>query len=545
MTDFISGATAIALGALEGGVSFLSGYPGAPATQVFTELMELSRPDTVHVEWTSNEKTALEMAYGASLGGLRSMLCVKGVGLNIALDPLMSMNLAGCNAGMVVLVGDDPGGWGSQNEQDSRALALALELPLLEPTTVADALLEVRHAYQLSEQMGLPVLVRITRALAQAEALVEVKEDSAHTKLPEPPAFQREYMRWVALPINVVEYHRRLKERMGEIQDIFGESNLNRVRGSGPYSVIAAGFTYQKLLDLVPEEKLTELKVFKLGTFQPLPKRSLAKFLQEVNSVLVLEETLPLVENATRGIAQELGLALPIYGRDSGHVEPVGEIFAPHIAAALMKVHPGLNVDASGEFGRHRPSRDPLCEGCPYLPTFDALEDVINQMGGRSEVVVVGDPGCMVRAQGSPYYLMDVKNSLGSGIGMGAGLSFSFLQNHVRKRVVALCGDSGFLHSGFNGLVDAVRLGVDMLVLILDNGTTALSGFQPHPGVDVDARGRPRPAVDLAGLAREAGAHRVSVVDLDREEDIRAPIEEAMNAKGVAVVIARGKCALI
>jgi indolepyruvate ferredoxin oxidoreductase alpha subunit len=124
-------------------------------------------------------------------------------------------------------------------------------------------------------------------------------------------------------------------------------------------------------------------------------------------------------------------------------------------------------------------------------------------------------------------------------------LSFSFLQNHVRKRVVALCGDSGFLHSGFNGLVDAVRLGVDMLVLILDNGTTALSGFQPHPGVDVDARGRPRPAVDLAGLAREAGAHRVSVVDLDREEDIRAPIEEAMNAKGVAVVIARGKCALI
>jgi indolepyruvate ferredoxin oxidoreductase alpha subunit len=545
MLEQISGATAIALGALKGGVSFVSGYPGAPATQVFIELMGLSRPETVHVEWTSNEKTALEMAYGASLGGLRSMLCVKGVGLNIALDPLMSMNLAGVNAGMVILVGDDPGGWGSQNEQDSRALALALELPLLEPATVPDALLAVRHAYQLSEQMGLPILVRITRALAQAEALVEVKEESALMKVSEPPAFQREYMRWVVLPINVVEYHRRLKERMAKIEDIFDKSSLNKVQGGGPYGIIAAGFTYQKLVDLVPRELLTELRVFKLGTFQPLPRRSLAKFLQKVSSVLVFEETLPLVENATRGFAQELGLTLPLYGRDSGHVEQVGEIFAPHIAAALMKVHPGLNVDASGEFGRHRPSRDPLCEGCPYLPTFDALEDVIDQLGGRSEVVVVGDPGCMVRAQGPPYYLMDVKNSLGSGIGMGAGLSFSFSKHRVRKRVVALCGDSGFLHSGFDGLVDAVRLGVDMLVLILDNGTTALSGFQPHPGIKVDARGRPRPTVDLEGLARETGAHKVSVVDLDRGEDIRVPIEEGMNAKGVAVVIARGKCVLI
>jgi indolepyruvate ferredoxin oxidoreductase alpha subunit len=540
----ISGAAALAQGALDASVSFVSGYPGAPATSVINHLMKLSEPDAIHVEWTSNEKTALEMAYGASLGGSRSMLCVKGVGLNIALDPLMSMNLAGCNAGLVIAVGDDPGGWGSQNEQDSRALALASELPMLEPATVQDAYLGVKQAYQLSEKVGIPVLVRITRALAQAEGLVETKSDSKDVRTSGSSKFQREYMRWVVLPVNVVEYHKRLLGRMREIEDHFEGSPLNLILGNGSNGVIATGFMYQKLLDLVPEEKLMQLKVLKLGTFQPLPRRQLTTFLQGVNSALVLEETLPLVEKSTKSIAQEAGLTLPVYGRASGHTEPVGELFAPHIAAALMKVYPDLNVDASGEFGRHRPSRDPLCEGCPFIPTFDALEAVISKLVGRDEVIVTGDPGCMVRAQGSPYYLMDVKNSLGSGIGMGAGLSFSLAKQSEQKHIVALCGDSGFFHSGFNGLMDAARLGINMFVLILDNGTTALSGLQPHPGSGVDARGNPRKAIRLEGLAQEAGAKTVKVINLDRGEKPHAAIEAGMQAEGVNVVIARGKCVL-
>jgi indolepyruvate ferredoxin oxidoreductase alpha subunit len=506
--------------------------------------MAHSRPEDVHLEWTSNEKTAIEIAYGASLSGFRSMLCVKGVGLNISLDPLMSMNLAGCNAGMVILVGDDPGGWGSQNEQDSRALALAMELPLLEPATVSDAYDAVRNAYELSEKIGIPILVRIIRALSQAEGFLKTAEDVVQVKISDPPTYQRQYMRWVVLPINVVEYHRRLKRRMVEVQDFYESSTMNGISGEGSLGVIASGFMYQKLVDLVPAEKLSKLRIYKFGTFQPLPKQQLANFLQTVSAVLVFEETLPLVENAVKVVAQELGLKTPIYGRGSGHVEEVGELFAPHIAAALMKLFPDLNVDASGEFSRHRPSREPLCEGCPYIPTFDALESVINQLGGRDEVVIVGDPGCMVRAQQSPYYLMDVKNSLGSGIGMGAGLALGFAKNGIQKHVVALCGDSGFLHSGLSGLVDAARLGVRLLVLILDNGTTALSGFQPHPASGVDARGRSRSSIDLASLARESGAMKVQAVDIDRGQDIRGAIEEGINTNGVAVVIARGKCVL-
>jgi indolepyruvate ferredoxin oxidoreductase alpha subunit len=545
MRENISGAVALAQGAIEAGVSFVSGYPGAPATAVFNALLEMTHPDVVRLEWTSNEKTALELAYGASLGGMRSMLCVKGVGLNIALDPLMSMNLAGCNAGLVILVGDDPGGWGSQNEQDSRALALATELPTLEPITVADAQIAMLQAFQLSERVGLPVIVRITRALALSKGESHSLGPAKERWSVKPLEFKREYMKWVVLPINVVEYHQRLHEKIGAIQATFEASNLNKLQGTGPYGVIAAGFTYQRLLDLLSGQIPPELRILGIGTLYPLPISQLAAFLQGVNYVLVLEETLPLIERAIKGIAQEIGLTLPIFGRETDHIPWSGELFSPQMAAALVRILPSLDLEVKGETSRYRPSREPLCEGCPYIPTFEALDDVINQFGGREEFIITGDPGCMVRAQRAPFYLMDVKNSLGSGIGMGAGLALSFTKEGKQKQIVALCGDSGFLHSGFSGLVDAVGLGVRLLVVILDNGTTALSGFQPHPASGLDIRGSARPRVGIAALAREAGASTVQVVNLDQGEDIRFAIENGMNSEGVAVIIARGKCAMI
>ena len=540
MNQPVSGACALARGAIEAGVSLMTGYPGAPATAVINSILELTSPTEVQVEWTSNEKVAVEMAFGASVGGMRALLCVKSVGLNIALDPLMAFNLSGCNAGLVILVGDDPGGWGSQNEQDSRGLALATELPLLEPTSVSDARAVVRWAFQLSEEAGLPIIVRVTRALVLAETqTLEVSEN--FQSLP-PPSFQREFMRWVVLPVNVVPYHHRLLQQLDDIRARFDESRFNEIEGKGPQGVIAVGFTYQKLVDLLNGTILPELCVLRLGTFHPLPEGQVTTFLQTVESVLVLEETAPLVEGAVRAIAQEAGLTLPIYGRDTGHVPRAGELFAPHIADALNRFLPSLALSTEGETERPRPSRRPLCDGCPYIPTFDALIEVMGQFGGRDEFIVVGDPGCMVRAQLPPYELMDVKNSLGSSIGMAAGVTLSQSKCGVGKRVVALCGDSSFLHSGFNGLMDAAQVGAVMLVLILDNSTTALSGGQPHPASRMDARRRPRRAVSLAALAREAGAGLVRVVDLDSGDDVRAAIETGLNFDGMAVVIARGRC---
>jgi indolepyruvate ferredoxin oxidoreductase alpha subunit len=240
--------------------------------------------------------------------------------------------------------------------------------------------------------------------------------------------------------------------------------------------------------------------------------------------------------------AQEIGLSIPIYGRDSGHVIPVGELFSPQIGAALNKISPEFDLPTDTVVERERPSLVPLCEGCPYIPTFDALKNVMEEAGGRDRFVVTGDPGCMVRAQPSPYELMDVKNSLGSGIGMGAGVALAMSRNEDDRRVVALCGDSGLLHSGLQGLVDAVQLGVRMLVLVLDNGTTALSGGQPHPGSTVDVRGEKRSGVDLERLVHATGVIHCTVVDLDRGEDIQPVIYDGLENNYLSVIIVKGEC---
>ncbi|MBN1317896.1 MAG: hypothetical protein JXA42_20595, partial [Anaerolineales bacterium] len=425
MNDAVSGAFAIARGAIQAGVSLVTGYPGSPATAVVNAILQLSSPDEVQVEWTSNEKAAIEIAIGGSLGGTRSLLCVKSVGLNIALDPLMTFILSGCNAGFVILLGDDPGSWGSQNEQDSRALGLMAELPMLEPATVSDAQVAMRHAFQLSEEIGLPVIVRVTRALVQAKEEIFTYKDSIDLKNTAPPSFQHEFMRWVVLPINVVSCHRRLLQRLDAVQARFEDSQLNGLEGDGSHGVIAAGFTYQKLLDTLGGAIPPELCIMRLGTFHPLPVERVTTFLQTVESVLILEETSPWVERTVRTTAQMAGLTLSICGRDTGHVDRAGELFTPHLAAALNRFLPQLSLPTDGKSGRDMPSRDPLCDGCPYIPTLNALVEVIAQSGGRDEFIVVGDPGCLVRSQLPPYQLLDVKLSLGSSIGVAAGIATS------------------------------------------------------------------------------------------------------------------------
>lgn len=541
MGNGTTGATSVALGAIEAGVSLVTGYPGAPATAVFNAILKLSSPEQIRLEWTSNEKSAIEIAYGASLAGMRSLLCIKSVGVNIALDPLMSLILSGCNAGLVILAGDDPGGWGSQNEQDSRLLAQAAELPLLEPTTVADARVAMREGFALSERMGHPVMVRITRALSDASDESEIPELPVQITH-DPLSFEREYMRWVVLPVNVVPYHRRHLRLLDQLLAEFEESKLNETRGKGKSGVITAGFLYQKMMDLMVGDVSASLRVLRLGTIFPFPKKTVQKFLQSVEAVLVLEETAPVVERAVKESAQEVGLSMPIFGRDSGHVERVGELFAPHIAMALNRMIPSLDLPTEGDVSRDRPSLVPICEGCPYIPTFDALVEVMEREGGRENFIVTGDPGCMVRAQPKPYELMDVKNSLGSGIGIGVGIAMGLSRSGDVRRVVALCGDSGLVHSGLQGLVDAVQLGARMLVLILENGTTALSGGQPHPGSEVDARGDPSVQVDLEKLVGAAGVSSYQVVNIDRGEDIQPAIEKGIVYDGVSVVIARGEC---
>ena len=538
MSHPVSGARALAQGALDSGATLVTGYPGAPATAVVDAILELTHPNQVRVEWSSNEKVALETAFGASVGGRRSLLCVKGVGLNVALDPLMVINLSGCNAGLVLLVGDDPGSWGSQNEQDSRPLGQTADIPVLEPTTVADAYHAVVEAFRLSEAFSLPVMVRFTRALVASQGQLP---PPAPSSAPPAPAYQHEAMRWVVLPVNAIPLHRRLHEKLAVIQTLFETSPLNGIDpaiSSSRHGVIAAGFLYQKLLDLLDGKTPPNLQVLRLATYHPLPAGVVTAFLKQVDRVLILEETGPWAERAVTELAQRAGLLLPILGRQTGHVPVAGELFHPDIAQALNSFWPQLALAPDGPSGRPRPSRESLCDRCPYRPTIDALIAALEDHGGRAGFCLVGEPGCMVRAQLPPYELFDVKNSLGASVAMAAGLALS----GIDQRVIALCGDSAFLHSGLNGLLSAVSAGVSMVLLILDNGTTALSGGQPHPASATDARGRPQRGADLEALVRAAGVRALTLVDVDRGESVYEPLRAALQNGGLSVIIARGQC---
>ena len=541
MSRYVSGADALALAAVEAGVSLVTSYAGGPATAVVNGILAATDPGAVHVEWTSNEKVAIEMAYGGSVGGLRTLLCVKGVGLNVALDPLMTLNLCGCRGGMVILVGDDPGAWGSQNEQDSRAVARAAELPIVEPCTVADAYQALREAFSLSEELGLPVVIRFTRALAiDAGDIADAPHD---VRVSPPLPFERRFMRWVALPINVVAAHHRLHHLLSAIEYRFERSELNAEHGAGPLGVIAGGFVAQKVIHLLRRVP-SQLRILSLASVHPLPQHRIVAFARQCQSLLVLEETTPLLERGVRDLAQRHGLALPILGRDTGHVPREGELMDLQLARALNRFAT-LDIEARGPSERPMPSREALCEGCPYVPAFDALLGAIDGIGGRERAIVVGDPGCIARSQLEPYKLLDIKISLGSSIGIAAGVAISEQRRSdgdSAARVVALCGDSSFWHTGVGGLVDAAQVGAEMLVILLDNGTTALSGGQPHPGSASDARGRPRQRLDLAEQATLTGAGSVEVIDLDRGEDIAPALERGLRFPGVAVVVARGAC---
>jgi indolepyruvate ferredoxin oxidoreductase alpha subunit len=553
MPDFISGAHAIAAGVLDSEVSLVTGYPGSPTTSVVDAIYELTTPGHVQVVWNTNEKTAAEMAFGVSIAGARSLLCVKSVGFNIALDPLMTINLADCNAGFVIVIGDDPGGWSSQNEQDSRAVALATELPLLEPATILEAYNIIPFAYHISEEIKLPIIVRITKPLIEAENSLPIicsppslSEDSPNAAIGPGLKDQSEQKSAsinpaVILPANVVASHNRLHNKLASVKTHLEAANFNQIEGTGSQGILVTGFTYQKLMDLFNNNIPSELRIARLGSIHPVPDKFLLTFLKSVETVIVLEETAPLLENAVSVIAQREGLTFPILGRHTGDIPQVGELDPSHLANAIHCLLPGFFSTSQSKTNRTMPSKQFYPSNCPYIPIFDALIEVITDFGPRRDTIIVGDPGCMVRGQ-THYDLMDVKTSLGASISIAAGISRTFVQQNVQKRVIALSGDSGFLHSNFQGLVDAVQMDAQILVLILDNNTTALSGGQPHPGSRGASKDHAVPTIEIKELAESSGAEFVHVIEIDSGDAIRTSIARNIQNKGVSILIARGDC---
>jgi indolepyruvate ferredoxin oxidoreductase alpha subunit len=526
----LNGDQAMAYGALSCGVKLVTSYPGSPSSGTVDALIGLAREHNLYVEWSSNEKVAMEMGIGASIAGRRALVCTKSVGLNVMVDPLMALNLTPINGGLVILLGDDPGGYGSQNDQDSRLLAASLELPMMEPAGPAEAYAMMREAFALSERFQTAVIIRETRSFSQQVEMVSVL-DAPYQDCDIGCA--REPFRFVPVPINAVEKHRALHERIEAVREWAESSVFNRETGTGTVGIIGGGFAYKKLLDVVGEEIPEDFRLLKLGILYPLPKKAIADFLQRCQEVLVIEESEPFLETYIQAIAHERDCSAKIVGKQNPHIPQEGELFRWQIQRALTEFLPGF-VPAAEYLEENeadeRPKKRDHCAECRYDEVLDKLEEAAESLGQKP--FLVGDPGCLVTVADR----IDAKYALGSAVGVADGLS----KAGTDEKAVAIFGDSSFFHSALPAVCNAAHNRSDILMIILDNKATATSGFQPHPGVGKNAMGQDAPALDIQELAKACGVKHVFSSGLDdTDPTLEDTFREALGLQELAMVIVR------
>ena len=531
MTQSFSGSASIARAVIDAGTRVAASYPGGPVTAVVDKLIDLADASNLHVEWSNCEKVAFEVAIGCSLAGRRSVVAAKHVGINHILDPLMTVNLTGTGGGMVILAGDDPGSYGSQNEQDSRLLGAFAEIPIFEPATPQQGYWMTRQAFRLSEACRLPVMVRFVADYTKDTAPVTL-EPPAHAARAE---FSRE-RRWSALPALVVEDHAALHRKLRQVARSFDHPpyrNFNSSDGSGGRGIIAAGYLAARLRHYAPH---ADLSVFELGTLFPLPEEQICAFLSVIDCVYILEEVEPYVENQVRSLAQRQGFPVKIYGKTTGHVHWEGDLDLKKIAGLLSDVL-GQSLDTTPAPPRTYPSRQPFGDGCPYTPFFRNLQQMIAE-NVIPKPIVVGETGCLVRLSNPPFDMLDVKYSMGSSIGIASGL----WRSGVEDRILAVAGDSVFFHTAINGLINAAHHQADIVVAIMDNQTVALTGFQERTGGGTTAMGEQVQPIYPEEVARALGIGKVCTLDAFDEKSIRQTLQKAFSRKGLSFLVVRGRC---
>jgi indolepyruvate ferredoxin oxidoreductase alpha subunit len=535
----LTGDQAIAQGAVESDVRVVTGYPGSPGTKVLMGILELYKNDPErHVEWSANEKVAFEIALGASIGGDRAMVCLKSVGMNIAIDPMMTANLTGVNAGLVILLGDDPGALLSQNEQDTRLIMDFLELPLMEPSSPQEAKDMIIRAFELSEEFNTVVIVREIRSFSVMKGSVRIEEPIGT----ESKEFVRQRNKWVSTTFNVLDNHEKLHDKLGRIKQRFRNSEFNKVIGSNmKRCVITAGFSYTKLMDAL-NGKTDRIGILKLGTIYPLPEEIIVDFLRSASQVLVLEDNEPYVENKVKAICHDAGIDAEVLGKTTGHIPGVDEVLRDDIARVLESEF-GIELSSADRSEQRVINKGALektfCDDCPYTPTFETLSQVIKELGETP--IIVAEPGCAVRLNAPPLEMLDVKYSLGSAIGIASGIAWS----RTKHKPIAVCGDSSFFHTGINALLNVVHNRIQLCIVVLDNSVAALTGYQPHPGTGYDIKGETTSRVEIADIAKLCGIPFVSTVTPDDLDEMKSAFIKAMTADDLSLVVVKKPCPLI
>ena len=514
MKELMLGNKALARGLYEAGCCYISAYPGTPSTEV-TE--EAARFPEIYCEWAPNEKVAMETAYGASLAGKRSACAMKHVGINVAADPLYTMSYTGINAGLVIVVADDPGMHSSQNEQDSRHHAIAAKVPMLEPADSQEAVEMAREAYRLSEEYDTPVMVKLCTRVSHGQSVVETGERTVPVK-----EYVKDIPKYVMVPDNARPRHPIVEARMERLREYAETTPLNRVEmGDRKLGIITHSTSYQYVKEVMGKD----CSVLKLGMTNPLPEKLIRDFAAQVDRLVVVEELEPILENHCKA----MGLKVDA-GKD---VFPLIDEFSQTLLAKALKGEekPSVTVDAPV------PVRPPvMCAGCPHRGIFYTLS--------KNKVTVLGDIGCYTLAAGAPLHAIEMCLCMGASIGAVHGFNKALGEAGERK-TVAILGDSTFMHSGMTGLADIAYNQSNSTVIILDNSTTGMTGHQQNPTTGFNLRGEPAGKIDLEALCRAMGFRRVVVVDPYDLKECDRVINEELAAPEPSVIIARRPCTLL
>ncbi len=507
------GNEAIARGAYEAGVKVSAAYPGTPSTEISECLVQYR--DALYCEWSPNEKVAAEVAIGASLAGVRAMACMKHVGFNVAADPAYTVSYMGVNGGLVFVVADDPGLYSSQNEQDTRMVARAAGLPVLEPSDSLEAKEYIKAAFELSEKYDRPFILRTTTRLAHSQGLVSLCEREE----PEDKPYVKDIRRTVMMPGNAKLRHIEIEKRNLELMEAADALPLNRVEmGDTKIGVITSGIPYQYVKEAMPEAS-----VLKLGMVNPLPRKLIEDFASKVETLYIVEELDPMIEEQVKS------WGIRAIGKEILTIQ--GEYSANMLREAIL----GEKLDTGA--AAQAPGRPPiLCPGCPHRSVYYVLN--------KLKLHAAGDIGCYTLGAVAPLSVVDTTMCMGSSISSLHGMEKAKGRDYIRDWV-AVIGDSTFLHTGVNSLMNMVYNKAAGTVLILDNSTTGMTGHQDHAATGKTLQGDPTYAIDIAALCRAVGVKYVTEVNAFDLRALERTVKEELDRDEVSVIITRSPCVLL
>lgn len=502
---FLSGNEALGRGAYEAGLHSAAAYPGTPSTEI---IQYIAQYDEIDTQWSINEPVAYEVAYGAALAGKRSLFAAKHVGMNVAMDAIMTSAYIGTTGAFVAVTADDPGLHSSQNEQDNRRLAPFAKMPMIEPSSPSEAKEFIKYAFDLSEKTDIPVLFRMTTRICHTKENVEICE---RTEVPV-KKYEINPMKHVMAPGMAYLRHIDLEKRLDKLKEISESTPLNREEmGDTSIGFLVSGVTY-----LYAKEMYPEASFLKLGMSYPFPEEKVKAFAEKVDKLIVVEELEPVLEDECRK------LGLDIIAKDPSY--RVGEL-RPELVKEI--------VEGAKKIEEPRTARKPaLCDGCPHSDVFNILKDM--------DVVVNGDIGCYTLGAMPPY------NRIHTCLCMGASVPFAeSFSKTLDKKVVGVIGDSTFFHSGISGLINANYNGAKGLLLVLDNSTTAMTGSQPHPGTGFTIKGEQTKKADIVEICKACGADTVDLISPAKTEEMETLIKKRINEDNYSVIVVKSACRLI